>query len=151
MLIYLKELYQKQEYRVNIESVVFVKELSISLTVLKRVHLWLLNKEQWREKCIFVSTSRPNEQTGFRVSWKLYLNLCSRKWLRSKRSLVRYLIHLQLWQLKTLFVDSLINFKNSGWKKKNFWKKLCLVWNRVILSVFLVLWFEFFVGIRLKR
>ena len=29
---------------VNIESLVFVKELSISFTVLKMVHLWLLSK-----------------------------------------------------------------------------------------------------------
>ena len=94
----------------NIESLVFVKELSISLTVLKRVHLWLLNKGQGREKCIFVSTSRPNEQTGFRVSWRLYLNLCSCKWLRSRRSLVRYLISLLLWELNTLLRDGLINF-----------------------------------------
>ena len=28
-----------------------------------------------KEKCAFVSTSRPHEQNGLRVSWKLYFNL----------------------------------------------------------------------------
>ena len=114
-----------------------------------------------KKKCVFVSTSRPQEQNGFRVSWKLDLNLCSRKWLRPRRSLGRYLIPLQLWQLNTLFGDGLINFNKLFLKtirlaalrrlgsnlldsttmdgKKEFLKKLCLVWNGVILSVFLVL------------
>ena len=35
---------------------------------------------------MFVSTSRPQEQNEFRVSWKLCLNLWSRKWLRPRRS-----------------------------------------------------------------
>ena len=57
-----------------------------------------------------MSTSRPHEQKGFRVSWKLCLNLCSRKWLRPRRSLVMYFVFFQLWQLNTLFRDGLINF-----------------------------------------
>ena len=36
--------FTKKIIRVNIESLVFVKELSISFTVLKMVHLWLLSK-----------------------------------------------------------------------------------------------------------
>ena len=89
------------------------------------------------------------------------LNFCSRKWLRPRRSLVKYLIPLPLWQLKTLFGDGLINFNKFFLKtlwlvalrrlrsymfhlitvdgKKIFLKKLRLVWNGVILSVFLVL------------
>ena len=39
-----KEALPKRRIWVNIESLVFVKELSISLTVLKRVSLWLVNK-----------------------------------------------------------------------------------------------------------
>ena len=35
--------------------------------------------------------------------------------------------------------------------KKFFSKKLFFVWNRVNLPVFLVLYFEYFVGIRLKK
>ena len=117
--------------------------------------------KQGAVNCIFVSTSRPHKQNGFRVSWKLCLNLCSRKWLRPRRSLVRYLIPLQLWQLETLFGDGLINFNKFFLKtlrsaalrrlvsnllhsvtvdgKKELLKDLCLVWNRVILFVFLVL------------
>ena len=52
-----------------------------------------------------------HEQNGFEVSWKVFLNLCSRKWLRPRRILVGYLIPLQLQQLNTLFGDSLVNFK----------------------------------------
>ena len=63
-----------------------------------------------KKNCVFVSTSRSHEQNGFRESYKLYLNLRSRKWLRPRFSLVRYLIPLQLWQLKALFGDGLINF-----------------------------------------
>ena len=71
---------------------------------------------------------------------------------------IRYFI---LWQFKTLFGDGLINFNKFFLKtlrlatlrrlgssffhlmaidgKKEFWKKLCLLLNRAILSVFLVL------------
>ena len=55
------------------------------------------------------STLRPNEQNGSIVSWKLCLNLCSRKWCRSRHSLKRYLIPSQLRQIKTLFGDRPIN------------------------------------------
>ena len=41
-----KEALQKRRMCVNIESLVFVKELSISLTVPKSVHLCLVNKRQ---------------------------------------------------------------------------------------------------------
>ena len=77
----------------------------LSLTALKKMRLWLSKQ---RKKCVFAS--RPHEQNGFKVSWKVPLNLCSRNWLRPMRSLVRYLISLQLWQLNTLFRDGLINF-----------------------------------------
>ena len=74
---------------------------------------------------------------------------------------MRYLIPLQFWELKTLIGDGLINFNNFFLKtlrlvalrrlesslflsmtvegKKEFLKKLCIVRNRVISSVFLVL------------
>ena len=41
-----KEASPKRRTSVNVVSSVFVKELPISLTVLKRVHLRLLNKSQ---------------------------------------------------------------------------------------------------------
>ena len=42
---------------------------------------------------------------------KTMFNLCSCKSFRLRHSLVRYLVPLQLWQLKTLSGDGLINFK----------------------------------------
>ena len=108
--------------------------------------------------CFDIRTTRTN---GFRVTWKLCLNLCSRKWLKPRCSLVMYLIPLQLGQLKTLFGDGLINFSKfflktlrlvALWRlgfslfysmavggKKEFLKKLFLVRNGVVLCTFLVL------------
>ena len=48
---------------------------------------------------------------GLRVSWKLFLNLCSRRWLRPALNLVNNWICLGLWQLSTLFWDGHTNFK----------------------------------------
>ena len=48
---------------------------------------------------------------GLRVSWKLFLNLCSRRWLRPALNLVNSWICLGLWQLSTLFWDDHTNFK----------------------------------------
>ena len=58
-----------------------------------------------------VSTSRPQLHNGFKVSWKLCLNLCSRKWLRPTRSLVSNLIPSRLSILKMLLGLGRINFK----------------------------------------
>ena len=48
---------------------------------------------------------------GLRVSWKLFLNLCSRRWLRPTLNLVNNWICLGLWQLSTRFWDDHTNFK----------------------------------------
>ena len=53
----------------------------------------------------------PQMQIGLRVSWKLCLNLSSRRWLRPNLNLVINLIPLGLWQLIMEFEDGLINFK----------------------------------------
>ena len=66
-----------------------------------------------RRKCIFVPISRPHKENGFRVSWKLCLNLCSHYWLKPWSGLVRYLIPLQLRKLKTLFGDNRLRFAIS--------------------------------------
>ena len=58
-----------------------------------------------------VSTSRPQLHNGFKVSWKLCLNLWSRKWLRPTRSLVSNLIPSGLSILKMLLGLGRINFK----------------------------------------
>ena len=158
-----KEALPKRRIWVNIESLVFAKEPSILLINCAQEGVSLISKQGTVKKkvriCFNIKATRT--RWGFRLSWKLCLNLCSREWLRPRRSFVRYLIPLQLWQLKTLFGDGLINFNKFFLKtlrlaalrrlgsnlfhsitvdgKKEFLKKLYLVWKRVILSVFLVL------------
>ena len=121
-----KETLPKRRIWVNIESLVYLTleylsleslvylplELAISFINCAQEGASLISKQRAvkKKKCVFVSTSRPHEQNGFRVSWKLCLNLCWRKWLRPRLSFVRYLISLQLWQSNTLFRDGLINF-----------------------------------------
>ena len=45
------------------------------------------------------------------MSLKLSLDLCSRRWLRTSLILERYLLALELWQLKILFGFGRINFR----------------------------------------
>ena len=85
--------------------------LSMFFMVLRRVCLSVIYMGQWRRKCAVDSISKPQLQNGFKESWKLCLNLCSRKWLKPSRSLVINLIPLGLWQLKRLLADGLINFR----------------------------------------
>ena len=47
---------------------------------------------QWRKKCIVDSISLLHSHKGFKVSWKQCLNLCSWRWLRPRRNLVKSLI-----------------------------------------------------------
>ena len=85
--------------------------LSMFPMVLKRVRVSVIYVRQWRRKCAVDSVSKPQLQNGFKESWKLCLNLRSRKWLKPSRSLVINLIPLGLWQLKRLLGDGLIKFK----------------------------------------
>ena len=85
--------------------------LSMFFMVLRRVCLSVIYMGQWRRKCAVDSISKPQLQNGFKESWKLYLNLCSRSWLKPSLSLVINLIPLRLWQLKRLLADGLINFR----------------------------------------
>ena len=48
---------------------------------------------------------------GLIVSWKLFLNLCSLKWLNPSLNLVINLSPLGLWQLWTEFGDGRINLR----------------------------------------
>ena len=106
--------------------------------------------------------SSPQLQLGLKVSWKLWRNLCSQRWLRPNLNLIIYLILLGLWQLKIEFEDGLINVKILFLKaekvleyliftsklfhsitvdgKKEFVKKWCLPLKRRILSLVLVLY-----------
>ena len=134
--------------------------LSMFSMVLKRICLSVIYMGQWRRKSVVDSISKPQLQNGFKESWELCLKLCSRKWLKSSRSLVINLIPLGLWQLKRLLADSLINFRILFLKilklleflmlqsslfhsiivhgKKEFFKKVCLVLKKGILCIYLV-------------
>ena len=110
-----------------------------------------------------VSISDPQAQIGFNVFWKLCLeNLCLRRWLRPSLILERYLIALELWQLKILLGFGRIKFKILDLNKlrlftfgmsesslfhsaitdgkKEFLKKLCFILNCEMLQEFPVLW-----------
>ena len=117
--------------------------------------------------------SSPQLQIGLRVSWKLWRNLCSQRWLRPNLNLIIYLILLGLWQLKIEFEDGLINFKILFLKaekvleylifksklfhsitvdgKKEFIKKWCLPLKRRILSLVLVFYALLTLGSILER
>ena len=111
----------------------------------------LTNWGEWRRKCSVDSTSFPLLHSGFNVSWKPCLNLCSFKWLKSILSLVIRQIPLRLWHYKQSLemnlsyelkkiafqTKKLSDFLRSGSKlshsimingKKEFWKScvLCL-------------------------
>ena len=63
-----------------------------------------------RKKWIADSTSLPQLHIGFSVSWKLCLNLCSRRWLSPSRIRVIYLIPIGLWQAKRELEEDRMNF-----------------------------------------
>ena len=112
------------------------------------VHYYLY-KGLWRKKWITNSTSFPQLHIGLIESWKLCLNLCSRKCLRPSWVLVIYLIPIGLWQLWKELNEDRTNFRISFLKtlklshfcrlssnlfhyvtvngKKKILKKLCLV------------------------
>ena len=83
---------------------------SILVISLRRVFLSVRKLGQWWRKWHVFSTLQPQVQSEFNVSWKLFLNLCSWRWLSPSRNLVKYLIPFRLWQPNMLFVVSLINF-----------------------------------------
>ena len=85
--------------------------LSMFSIVLRRVRLSIIYMGQWRRKCAADSISKLQLQNGFRGSWKLCLDLCSRKWLKPSHSLVINLIPFGLRQRKRLLADVLINFR----------------------------------------
>ena len=95
----LSEVFPKSKVCVK-TLLVFSNKLQLKLPkVLRRVRLSLTNWGQWRRKCSVDSTSFPQLHSGFNVSWKPYLNLCSLKWLKPSLSLVIRQIPLGLWQL----------------------------------------------------
>ena len=145
----------------------------IFLILLRSVNLSSEQLGHQRRKWKVVSTSFPQLQSGLSVSWKLCLNLCSRRWLSPSRSLVSSFTPIGLWQPKILFAVGLMNLRIFYLKtlsvselrmsesnlfhsvmvhaKYEFLKNWCftLIWG--ILSAFLVLCWQIDCGIISKR
>ena len=127
---------------------------------------------QWRRKWADFSISLPQLQIALSESWKLCLNLCSRRWLKPYLNLGNNLTSLGLWQLKTVLPEGLVKFKSVLLKmfklselwifrsslfhsitaegKKESRKKSCPTLNREIL-LFLAFYVLTEVGILLNR
>ena len=88
--------------RVTTDSLFFDIVLSISFILFNRVDRSAWNKGQRRKKWNVVSLSKPQLQRRFRVSWKLCLNLCSRRWLWASLNFITNLIPFGLWYWKTM-------------------------------------------------
>ena len=122
-------------------------------------------------KWLVFSASQPLVQGGFNVSLKLFLNLCSWKWLSPSHNLNKYLAAFRFYQLSMLFAPDLLNFKifflkvlrlgafklqvqfnpfNDDWRKKVF-LKLCSTLKWGILFAFLLEYGLFDLGIIFKK
>ena len=95
---------------VSEKSVLSSSVWSMLTKLFRSVRRSLLYKGQWRKKWIADSTSLPQLHIGFSVSWKLCLNLCSRRWLSPSRIRVIYLIPIGLWQSKNELEEGRMNF-----------------------------------------
>ena len=129
-----KELQPKRRILIKTGSHRCRRFLSMFTRALRRVRLSIIYVVQWSRKCAVDSISKPQLQNSFKESWKVCLNLCSRKWLKSSRSLVINLIPLGLWQLKKLLVDGLINFRILFLKKLRLLEFLML-WSSLLHSI----------------
>ena len=93
----------------------WVKMLSLMFLIFwKRVCLGMRKLVQWRKKCIVDSISLLHSHKGFKVSWKQCVNLCSWRWPRHRRNLVKSLIPRGFWILKILL--ALCHFKSILFK-----------------------------------
>ena len=80
--------------------------------IFRKVDLSLEKLIQWTRKWTDVSISLPQLQIGLSESWKLCLNLRSRRWLKPNLNLVNNLTPLGLWQLKTVLPEGRMKFKS---------------------------------------
>ena len=87
------------------------KHLVVLDTSFRRSVLSFMKLGQWSKKWHVVSISNPQLQIELSESRKPCLNMCSWRWLNSRRSLVRYLIPLVLKQLYVLLGEVLMSFK----------------------------------------
>ena len=80
--------------------------------ILRKVDLSFEKLGQWRRKWADVSISLPQLHVCLSESWKLCLNLYSRRWLKRNLNLVNNLSPLGLWQLKTVLPEGRMKFKS---------------------------------------
>ena len=106
----LKVILPNSKICVSEKSVLSNSVWSMVTKLFRSVRRSLLYKGQWRKKWIADSTSLPQLHIGFSVSWKLCLNLCSRRWLSPSRIRVIYLIPIGLWQSKNELEEGCMNF-----------------------------------------
>ena len=140
--------------------------------MLPKVDLSFKKLGQWRRKWADVSISLPQLQIGLSESWKLCLNLCSRRWLKPNLNLVNNLTPLGLWQLKVVLPEGRMKFKSvflemfelselrmfssslfhsiTAEGKRNFERNCALLWIEVYYYYF-VLYVLTEVGIILNR
>ena len=114
--------------------------------------LSLTNKGQWRTKWVVDSMSWPQLYKGLIESWKLWLNLCSLKWLKPSRSSVELGAGFMKWRIffmrmprSSLFYSEIVQ------RKKLFLRKLCFTLKMGMLCKFLEVWDECLTGIKWKN
>ena len=105
---------------------------SMLTKLFRSVRRSLLYKGQWRRKWIANSVSLPQLHIGLWVSWKLCLNLCSRRWLSPSGIRATYLIPIGLWQSKNELEEGCLNFSMLIWKHCNYrifvdWDQICSI------------------------
>ena len=93
----------------NLESFRFKILLLIFRMLFMRINLSSEKRGQWRRQWVVISISIPQLKIGFNESWKLCLNLLSRRWLKPNLNLVSNFTPLGLRQLMMLFEDVCMN------------------------------------------
>lgn len=83
--------------------------------------LWFAMSRQWRKKYVVISIIRLPLLTGPSQSWKLCLNLFSRKWLKPTRNFLSSLIPWGLNSLKATLGHDIINSRMFFKSNKRFW------------------------------
>ena len=108
-----------------------------------RMHLLSRNKGHWRRKWVKDSTPMPQSQIGFNLSWKLCLNVCSRKWFGPRHNdLDLDVAPQQIFYTMIFAIVSAIRawpnkFKNINFKLMNKLKVLLFLssWSSLFLSI----------------
>ena len=104
----------KKSRRVSVSCVLLWDKMLSSMFLIfwKRVCLGMRRLVQWRKKCIVDSIFLPHSHKGFKVSRKHCRNLCSWRWIRPSRNLVKSLISRGLWISKILLEQGSMKFRD---------------------------------------